>query len=80
MVHVVIKQYILLSSAVDICHANKTVEKCIYLFLPHRCCLATTVKGDLIPGSNKDPGGSEGYHTLEILSDILSGPLQDLWV
>lgn len=52
----------------------------IKLFLAYRRCLAASIKGNLIPGSNEDPGGSEGHHILEILSDILSGPLQGLWV
>ncbi len=52
----------------------------IKLVLAYRRCLAASIKGNLIPGSNEDPGGSEGHHILEILSDILSGPLQGLWV
>lgn len=44
----------------------------------YRCCLAASVEGDLTPGGNEGPGGSEGCHVLEIFPDILSGSLQGL--
>lgn len=36
----------------------------IKVFLAYRRCLAASIKGDLIPGCNEDPGGSEGHHIL----------------
>lgn len=55
---VVITQYKLLISNV-----LKLVMQ-IKVFLAYRRCLAASIKGDLIPGCNEDPGGSEGHHIL----------------
>lgn len=42
----------------------------------YRGCLASSIKGDLVPCCNKGPGGREGGHVFEVLPDILCCPFQ----
>lgn len=42
----------------------------------YRSCLASSVKGDLVPRCNEGPVGSKGGHVFKIFPDILRCPFQ----
>lgn len=48
-------------------------------FRLYRCCLTSSIEGDLVPCCNKDPGGCKSGHVFEVLPDILRCPFQYSW-